>query len=66
MIVTNKYNIRTPAFLEMVKEEQKCIDWLNSRMCIGFKRDLAYEALRRVRDRKEAYEEAVEKNMGRF
>jgi hypothetical protein len=62
--VINRYNIQTRAFKDILEQERKCLEWLNTRTCVGIKRDIAYEVLRKIRLRKEFYEAAVEKAMG--
>jgi len=62
--VINRYNIQTKAFRDILDQERKCLEWLNAGSCVGVKRDIAYEVLRKIRLRKESYEAAVEKAMG--
>ena len=54
--------IKSKAYQDMLAEEQSAICWLNDRMCIGYKRDLAYQTLERIRTRKAQYEKAVKEN----
>lgn len=54
-------NIKSRAYLEILAEEANVISWLNSKMCIGEKRDIAYKSLASIRYRKERYEQAVQR-----
>ena len=54
--------IKSKPYRDMVTEEKAILDWLNNPMCIGYKRDIAYCTLDRVRYRKSQYEKAVKEN----
>ena len=56
MTQNNPYNIQTKTYKNLLQEEQDSIAWLNDKRCVGYKRDVAYRTLQRVRDRKQAYE----------
>lgn len=59
LTIENKYNITAPAFKNILESEKECLEWLNCKLCIGIKRDIAYSTLKRIRERKTAYEQAV-------
>lgn len=54
--------IKSKAYQDILAEEQAAVCWLNDRMCVGYKRDLAYQTLERIRYRKSQYEKVVKEN----
>lgn len=54
--------INTKAYREILSEETSVLNWLNSSMCYGQKRDIAFKELDRIRRRRVAYENAVKRN----
>ena len=54
--------IKSKTYQDILAEEKAILDWLNSPKCIGYKRDIAYCTLDRVRYRKSQYEKAVKEN----
>jgi len=57
-MVANQYNIKSKTFNDILDAERQCLEWLNNRMCVGDKRDIAYNELGLIRRRKRAYEDA--------
>jgi hypothetical protein len=54
--VENRFGINSATFKDILNSERECLTWLNSSLCIGYKRDIAYDTLKKIRARKEAYE----------